>query len=84
MYYLYIVKCADGTFYTGITTEVARRMREHNGAAHGAKYTAARRPVRLVFSRAFANRSRAARAEARLKRLSRAEKKSVINGKIVL
>lgn len=84
MYYLYILQCADGTFYTGITTELARRVREHNQAAHGAKYTAARRPVRLVFSRSFANRSRAARAEVRLKRLSRTEKKSVINGKIVL
>ncbi len=84
MYYLYILKCADGTFYTGITTELVRRVWEHNFSQRGAKYTAARRPARLVFSRAFANRSRATRAEARLKRLSRAGKKSVINGKILL
>ena len=50
MYFVYIVKCADNTFYTGITTELERRIEEHNGSDKGAKYTRVRRPVSLVYS----------------------------------
>lgn len=74
MYYLYILQCADGTLYVGITTDLARRVEEHNFSASGAKYTRGRRPVSLVFSREFANRSEASREEVRIKRLSRKEK----------
>lgn len=81
MYYLYILKCADRTLYTGITTDQARRVWEHNSSPRGAKYTAARRPVRLVFSRVFRRRSTAAKAEARMKKLSRAEKQILISHK---
>jgi putative endonuclease len=79
-YSLYIVCCADGTLYTGIATDVARRLSEHNGAkSKGARYTAARRPVRLVYQAPFETRSAALVAEARIKRLSRAEKQRLID-----
>lgn len=82
MYSLYILRCADGTLYTGITTDVARRVAEHNGdMPRGAKYTQARRPVTLVYSRRFRTRSNAQREEARVKNLSRMEKLSLIESK---
>ncbi len=74
MYSLYVLKCADGTLYTGITTDVQRRIHEHNSLKVGAKYTRVRRPVQLVFAREFADRSSASKEEARIKKLSRAEK----------
>ncbi|MBI5134219.1 MAG: GIY-YIG nuclease family protein [Candidatus Taylorbacteria bacterium] len=73
-YHLYMLRCADGTLYTGITTDIARRLREHNEGASGAKYTRARRPVELVYARRYRDRSFASVAEARVKRLTRANK----------
>ncbi|MFA9262230.1 MAG: GIY-YIG nuclease family protein [Undibacterium sp.] len=78
MYHLYIVRCADDTLYTGITTDLERRLAEHNGAGRGAKYTQARRPVRIVYARRFRTRSNASREEARIKRLTRTEKLQLI------
>ena len=78
MYYLYILRCADGTFYTGITTDLKRRLKEHNFSGLGAKYTRARRPVKLVYSKKFRTRSLAAKAEARTKNMSREEKMKLI------
>lgn len=74
MYYLYILKCADETLYTGITTDIERRMREHNSSKVGAKYTRVRRPVELVHLAKYKDRSAASVEEARIKKLSRAEK----------
>lgn len=74
MYTLYILKCADGTLYTGITTDVTRRVLEHNTSLLGAKYTRGRRPVTLMFSKDYESRSVATREESRIKKLSRAEK----------
>ena len=74
MYFLYILKCADDTLYTGITTDLDRRVLEHNTSPRAAKYTRARRPVELVYSKKFRNRSTASKAESRVKRLTRAEK----------
>lgn len=74
MYYLYILKCADETLYTGITTNIERRMREHNSQKIGAKYTRVRRPVELVYLQKFKDRSGASIEEARIKKLTRAEK----------
>src|SRR5574344_121774 len=71
MYYLYILECADGTLYTGITVDLERRLKEHSGSGLGARYTRARRPVKLVYSEEFPNRSTASSAESRIKRLSR-------------
>jgi len=84
MYYLYILKCADKTLYTGICTDLARRVREHNSSVLGAKYTRGRRPAKLVFSKKFRGRSAAAAAEYRVKRLSRSEKMAIIRGGKVL
>lgn len=72
-WYLYVVLCRDGTLYTGITTDVERRVAEHN-AGKGAKYTRGRRPVVLVRKRVHKNRSAAAKAESRFKKLSVDEK----------
>ena len=80
MYYLYILKCADDTLYTGITTDLDRRVSEHNTSDLGAKYTHARRPVVLVYSKSYRNRSTASKAEAQIKKLSRAEKCGMIDG----
>ncbi|OGY46361.1 MAG: endonuclease [Candidatus Buchananbacteria bacterium RIFCSPHIGHO2_02_FULL_45_11b] len=77
MYYLYLLKCADKTLYAGITVDLARRVKEHNFSKLGAKYTRARRPVKLVWAKRFRNRSLAARAENKIKKLSRAEKSAL-------
>ena len=85
-YWLYIVRCADDTLYTGIATDVARRVCEHNGASNdkktakgkGARYTSARRPVALVYHAPFASRSEACKEESRIKRLTRQQKDALI------
>jgi putative endonuclease len=83
MYYVYILKCADETLYTGITKDLKRRVSEHNGigvgAKLGARYTSGRRPVQVVYSKSFANRSRASREEAMIKKLKRKDKFQLIN-----
>jgi putative endonuclease len=66
-WFVYLVRCADDTFYTGVTTDVVRRMAEHNGengGIKGAKYTKARRPVCLVYKEEVECRSEAQRREA--------------------
>ncbi|MFA5249391.1 MAG: GIY-YIG nuclease family protein [Candidatus Paceibacterota bacterium] len=78
MYYLYILKCADGTLYTGITVDLVRRVKEHNSSELGARYTRSRRPVKLVYSKEFSGRSEASKEEARIKKLSREEKLDMI------
>ncbi|MFZ2299771.1 MAG: GIY-YIG nuclease family protein [Candidatus Moraniibacteriota bacterium] len=79
MYHLYILQCADGTLYAGITVDLKRRTTEHNSSALGAKYTRGRRPVQLVYSKKFRTRSTASRAESRIKRLSRSQKLDLIS-----
>lgn len=79
MYHLYLLLCADGTLYTGITTDLARRVKEHNSSTLGAKYTRGRRPVKLVYAKACADKSEALQEECRIKRLSRAEKLQLCN-----
>jgi len=74
VWYLYVVRCSDGTLYTGITTDVTRRLHEHNATKKGAKYTRGRRPVELVYWIDFNDRSTALKAESRFKKLSRKEK----------
>lgn len=72
---VYMLHCADGSLYTGITTDAARRVAEHNGEGDGgARYTRGRRPVRLVYLESVASRSAAARREAAIRRLDRAAK----------
>ncbi|HET7041440.1 MAG TPA: TIGR02453 family protein [Gemmatimonadales bacterium] len=74
---VYLVRCADGSLYTGVATDVARRVADHNGG-RGAKYTRARLPVTLVHHEPAADRSAALRREARLKRLPRAAKERLV------
>jgi putative endonuclease len=78
MYYLYIIECADKSLYTGITTDLLRRIEEHNNSAKGSKYTSVRRPIKLVFSREYENRSLASKQEAQIKKLPRKRKISLI------
>ena len=77
-YHLYLLRCADDTLYAGITTDLDRRVHEHNHTAAGARYTRARRPVNLLHSWPFPDRSSASKAEARLKKRSRQEKFSLV------
>ena len=75
--YTYIVKCSDGTFYTGWTNDLTRRMEAHN-QGRGAKYTKARRPVTLIYYEAFETKEEAMKREYAIKRLSRKEKEELI------
>ena len=79
MYYCYIVRCADGTLYTGVTTDITRRVEEHNGG-EGARYTASRCPVRLVWNEEHRDRSAAQKREAAIKGWSRKQKEGLIVG----
>lgn len=79
MYYVYMVQCADSTLYTGIATELERRIKEHNESDKGAKYTRARRPVELVYFEEFADRSSASKREYMIKKkMNRQEKLKLI------
>ncbi len=78
-WHVYMVRCADDTLYTGIAIDVARRMQEHNGEERrGARYTRARRPVRLAYVETVADRSSALKREHQLRKLSRREKERLI------
>lgn len=78
MWYVYILECADGTLYTGITTDVNKRLLTHN-KGKGAKYTKARLPVVLRASFEAEDRSTASKEEYRIKQLPRQEKIKLIN-----
>ena len=79
MHFVYIVRCADGTLYTGYARDPRARERAHNGG-RGAKYTAGRRPVQLVYQEAFRSAGKALAREYALKQLSRAQKDDLISG----
>ncbi len=79
MYYCYVLRCADGTLYTGVTTDITRRVEEHNDGK-GARYTASRRPVRMVWKEEHHDRSSAQRREAAIKSWSRSRKEALIAG----
>ena len=78
-WYVYIVRCSDDTLYTGISTDPAARVTEHNSGQSGAKYTRARRPVTLVYREPAPSRSAALKREIAIKRLSRQAKLNLIN-----
>jgi putative endonuclease len=78
-YSVYILECNDGSLYTGIATDVARRFAEHR-AGTGAKYTRSRGAVRVVYSAVCGSRSEAQKQEAKIKRMSRREKVTLLNG----
>ncbi len=73
-WYVYMVRCSDDSLYTGVTTDVKRRVEEHNSEKKAAKYTRARQPVELVFKIKAKDRSKAQMKEAQLKKMSREDK----------
>ena len=77
-YTLYILRCADNTLYTGITTDVVRRLVEHNSSNLGAKYTHSRRPCILVHSEGWYTHSEALKREIAIKKMKRGEKQKLI------
>lgn len=79
LWYTYILQCVDDSLYTGITTDLERRLLEHNTSNKGAKYTKIRRPVKLKYWETFDNRSTAAQREYEIKQLSRKSKLNLIN-----
>jgi putative endonuclease len=79
-YSLYILRCGDGSLYTGIALDVARRLEEHRKGVRGAKYLRGRAPVELVFEQPAGDRAAAQRLEYRVKSLSRADKEALIGG----
>lgn len=78
-WYTYIVKCSDNTLYTGVTTDLERRVNEHNNSDKGAKYTKTRRPVKLVYNETHTDRSSSSKRESEIKKLSRIDKLKIIN-----
>ena len=78
-WHVYLLRCADGSLYAGVASDLERRLRQHNGEiAGGARYTRGRRPVKLVWSEACADRSAAQVREAEIRRLSRREKLALL------
>lgn len=77
---VYILRCADGTLYTGIAPDVEKRLQKHN-EGKGAKYTRGRTPVELVYREEHPNRAEASKREYQIKQLSRAEKLDLIEKK---
>ena len=77
MFYVYMVRCADGTFYTGYTTNVNRRVDMHN-KGKGARYTRSRLPVELLYQETFPTKTEALRREYEVKQLTREQKERLI------
>ncbi len=77
---VYIVRCSDGTFYTGVAKDLERRIQQHNQGNAGAKYTRARRPVELVYRETAVDRSTAQQREYQIRKLSVVQKQQLIAG----
>ncbi|MDZ7644559.1 MAG: GIY-YIG nuclease family protein [Woeseiaceae bacterium] len=75
---IYLLRCADGSLYTGIATDVARRFAQHCSGTRGAKYLRGRGPLQLVWAQAVGDRSRASRLEYRIKRLPKVQKENLL------
>jgi putative endonuclease len=80
-YFVYILECCDGSLYTGITTDVTKRLEEHNSSDKGAKYTKARRPVKLLYEESSSDRSSASKREYAIKKLTRLKKLQLIENR---
>lgn len=79
MWFVYILICSDDTFYTWVTTDIKRRLRQHNWEiVWWAKYTRVRKPVQIIYKSNFDSRSEACKEESRIKKLSRLEKEELI------
>jgi len=82
-YFVYILECSDGSLYTGITKDIAKRLDEHNSKDTGAKYTKARRPVKLVYQESSKDRSSASKREYEIKKFTRLKKLALIEKSLV-
>ena len=80
-FFVYILECGDGTYYTGYTSDLERRIEEHNDTKRGAKYTRYKRPVKLVWWKEYRYFKKAIQAEKRIKKLTRKQKIELVNGK---
>ena len=80
-YYVYILKCADDSYYVGMTNDIERRFTEHQEGKNTASYTYNRRPVELVFYTSFSNVEMAIETEKQIKKWSRAKKQALIDGR---
>lgn len=78
--YVYILKCADGSFYVGVTNNIDKRVNEHQSGKHRGSYTYSRLPVELVFCESFTDPESAFKFETRIKKWSKAKKLALING----
>jgi len=78
-YYVYILSCSDGSYYTGVTSNLTQRLEDHQHRKHLNSYTAKRLPVRLVFHCTFSEITLAIAAEKQIKKWSRAKKEALIN-----
>jgi len=78
LWHIYMVECSDSSYYTGITTDIERRIYEHNNSPQGARYTRARRPVKLCYQEQASSRSEALKRERQIKRLIRNKKKQLV------
>lgn len=76
-YTLYILKCSDGTYYTGIALDIEKRLNEHNSSEKGAKYTRSRRPVTLMYQESCSDKSSALKRELAIKRMKRSLKEAL-------
>lgn len=86
-WFLYIIRCGDGSLYTGITTNVERRLREHadaDGRGLGAKFLRGRQPLRLVYQISLKNRSEASQLEYTVKQSSKSDKESLVRNELTL
>lgn len=78
-YFVYLLQCADKSFYCGYTTELERRVAEHNHSDKGSKYTRSKRPVELVYSEEYQTLSEALKREHQIKQLSSQEKRTLVH-----
>jgi putative endonuclease len=81
---IYLVRCADGSLYTGIAVDVAKRLREHRLGTRGAKYLRGKGPLQLVYAAVAGDRSTASRLEYRVKQLDKAAKEDLIAGRLAI
>ncbi len=81
-WHVYMVRCNDGTLYTGITNDLEKRIKAHNSGKDGARYTRSRRPVKLVYSKEAGSKSTAAKLEYKIKKMTRAKKMKRINSEV--
>ena len=78
-WYVYILRFSDNSLYTGIATDVERRLDEHNNNTQGAKYTRSRRPVELVYQEKAGSRSEASKREYAIRKLGKQDKEALVN-----